>query len=510
MASTRTARRSGGRAARVAARSAPEPQVNPAPPGQRGGAYRPLSEPDLQTIHRAALDLLADLGMGEAPPALVEAACARGAEVNGLGRLCFPRALVEDIVAQAPKTLVLHGRDPKHDIEIGGARVLFGTGGAAVQTLDIDTGRYRPATLRDLYDFARLADRLSNISWFTRCSVATDVPDIRELDLNTVFAIVKGTSKPVGTSITVGAHVAPVVEMLDIAMGGAGRFAERPCLKVHISPVVSPLRYGEDAVDVTQACVAHGVPINCIIGAQPGATGPAVPASFLVQSLAETFAGLALVHAFAPGHPVIFSNWPLVVDLRTGAFAGGGPESALLNAAAAQLSNWLGLPSGVACSMSDAKAVDAQMGAEKALTALSTALAGANMIYESAGMMASLLGASFEAFVLDDEMLGTISRVLRGVEVTDETLGLDAIRATVLGEGHFLGGAETMAAMQRDYLYPRLADRDPPVTWAEKGSADAWSRARDKARTTLAEHHPTHLSAKAEAEIRGKFPIRLP
>ena len=101
---------------------------------------------------------------------------------------------------------------------------------------------------------------------------------------------------------------------------------------------------------------------------------------------------------------MVFSNWPLVIDLRSGAFAGSGRETTLMNAASAQLSKWLGLSSGVACSMTDAKAIDAQYGVEKGMTSLAAALAGGNLIYESSGMAAALLGVSFEAFILDDEM----------------------------------------------------------------------------------------------------------
>jgi trimethylamine--corrinoid protein Co-methyltransferase len=108
---------------------------------------------------------------------------------------------------------------------------------------------------------------------------------------------------------------------------------------------------------------------------------------------------------------------------------------------------------------------------------LAAALAGGNLIYESSGMMASLLGASFEAFILDDEMHSLIYRTLRGVEVNEETLGYDAICEAVLGAGHFLGGAHTIAAMQRDYFYPTIADRVAPVTWDEKGRPDAWGSA---------------------------------
>lgn len=500
-----------GRAARVAARTATaDDGESPVPSGQVGGAYRPLGHADIRRICDAAFDVLARVGLGTAPELLAERALARGAVLNRAGRLCFPRPMIEDIIAGAAQRFVFHGQNPKHDFEIGGQRVYFGTGGAAVQTLDMDSASYRPSTLADLYDFARLADQLPRISWFTRCCIATDITDIRALDINTAFAIAAGTSKPLGTAFTDADSVDPVVDMFDMLLGGEGKFKARPFCKAHISPIISPLRFGEDAVAVTLACVRRGVPINAIVAAQSGATAPATLAGMLVQTTAETLAALALVNLFAPGYPMIFSNWPLVIDLRTGSFSGGGGEISVLNAAAAQIGNALNLPTGVACSMSDAKAVDAQMGSEKAMAALAAGLSGANMIYESAGMTASLLGASFEAFVADDEMLGHINRLIRGIEINEETLGVHAISAAVAGDGHFLGSPHTMAAMQRDYFYPELADRTAPRAWEEAGAMDLWAAARQKARAILATHHPDHLDAGRVRRVRDRFDIHLP
>jgi trimethylamine--corrinoid protein Co-methyltransferase len=483
------------------------PLLDPCPPGQIGGSYKPLTEADIRRIHGTALDLLEKLGMAEVPPRLHADLLAVGAVDNGAGRLLFPPALVQTAVDQAAKTFVLHGRDPDRSIEVGGNRVYFGTGGAAVQTLDMESGLYRPSTLADLHDFTRLQDKLANVSWFTRCCVATDVPDNFDLDVNTVYALLKNTTKPIATSFTLAEHVAPIVRMLDIAAGGPGEFSRRPFLKAHISPVISPMRYGEDAVDVVYACIEHNIPMSCITAAQAGATAPATLAGFLAQSLAETLASLVMVHAIQPGFAMVFSNWPLVVDLRTGSFSGGSGETALLNAASAQLSNWLGLPSGVACSMSDAKAIDAQYGMEKGITSLAAALAGGNLIYESSGMTASLLGASFEGFVLDDEMHSNTYRALRGIEVTEENLGFDAICEAVLGAGHFLGNQQTHAAMERDYFYPSLADRAAPRTWAENGAQGAWSRARQRARTILRDHRPAYLTPEQDRQIRAQFNI---
>ncbi len=504
-------RRQGGRAARKARRAEGlSVEMRAVRPGLPGGRYKPLSEPDVQRIHHAALELLERVGMAEVPQIVTDKALSLGCTLNDRGRLCFPAAFVEDVIDGAARNFTLYGRDPRHDIEIGEERVYYGTGGAAVKVLDLETSEHRPSTLRDLYDFARLVDRLDNVCWFTRCVIATDIEDVVDLDINTAYAIAAGTQKHVGMSFVSGETVAPVVKMFDTVLGSEGGFRKRPFCKAHISPVVSPMRYGEDAVSVMLAAIDHGMPINSIIGAQSGATAPAPLAGMLVQSLAETLAGLVLVNLFAPGYPVIFSNWPFVIDLRTGAFSGAGGETAVLNAAAAQMANHYDLPGGVSASMADSKIPDVQAGFEKGVTTLATGLAGGNMIYESAGMFASLMVASFEGFIIDDEMLNVVQRVIRGIEVNDETIGLDVIEEVVNGPGHFLGHDQTIAAMERDYVYPDLGDRDSPDAWLEAGSTDMWQRARLRVREILGEPGPAYISLEADRKIRERFNILLP
>jgi trimethylamine--corrinoid protein Co-methyltransferase len=339
--------------------------------------------------------------------------------------------------------------------------------------------------------------------------VATDVPDIFELDVNTVYCLMRGTQKPVGTSFTLGEHVDPIVDMFDWIAGGEGKFAAQPFCKAHISPIISPMRYGEDAFEVALASMRRGMPINAIIAAMSGATSPATIDGMLAASFAETLAALVMVNIFEPGYPMIFSNWPFVIDLRSGAFCGGGGEISILNAAAAQLANHIGVPSGIASSMSDAKAVDAQMGMEKALSSLACGLSGANMVYESSGMMASLLGVSFEAFLLDNEMLSHVYRMIRGIEVSEETLAFEAMKNVITGEGHFIGETQTMEAMERDYFYPKLGDRLEPTAWAEAGAQDAWQRANAEVREILAQHQPNYIEPSVDSRIRERFKILI-
>ncbi|MEM7208920.1 MAG: trimethylamine methyltransferase family protein [Pseudomonadota bacterium] len=479
-------------------------------PGMSGGVLKPLTQRDLERIHETTLDVLANIGMGECVPEMIELAEARGCRLNASGRLCFPRGFVEEIIDGAAQEMTLHARGDADDLVLAGNRVHYGTGGAAVKVLDLDADEYRPATLPDLYNFARIADACDNVHWFTRCVIATEYEDMRALDLNTAYAIAAGTNKHIATAISLAENVAAVVELFDMIAGGEGKFRERPFCKVHTSPVVSPLRFGADGAEVCIAATRAGFPINGITAPQAGATAPAAMAGTLVQANAESLATLILVNLVSPGHPMIFGTWPFVSDLRTGAFSGGGGEEAILSAAAAQVSNFYNLPSGVAAGMSDSKIPDVQAGFEKGISTVLAGLSGANMVQESAGMLGSLLGASYESFVIDNESLGLALRTVRGIEVTDETLSYEVIAQAVDGPGHFLGSDQTIDLMQKEYLYPKLSDRSTPDEWALNGKPTMRENAKQRVREILNNHFPATINAATDQKIRERFKIDLP
>ena len=478
------------------------------PEGTPGGRYRPLSEPEVGRIHGAALDVLEHIGMANATPTVRDLALAKGCRLDDEGRLLFPPGLVEEVIAGAARNFVMHGQEPRHDLEIRPEHVHFCTGGAAVKMLDHHTGRYRPSTVVDLYDLARLCDVLPNIQWFTRPVAATEIADWYELDVNTAYACAAGTAKHIGTSLTLGEHVGKLIEMFDVMLGGEGRFRARPFHTVHATTIVSPLIFATDSSDVATAAARLGMPVLSLNAPQSGATAPAALAGALVQAVAEALAALVAVNLVVPGHPTVLGNAPFVSDLRSGAFTGGG-EQAVLGAASAQMSNFYGIPSGVLAGMSDSKLPDDQAGYEKAISDTLAGLAGVNFVYESAGMLASLLGCSFEAMAMDDEMISNIRRAMRGIEVSDETLSVEVIADVVRGPGHFLGHDQTLALMDSEYVYPSLADRADPDDWEERGAEDIRARARAWVEDVLAGHYPSHIAPQADGEIRQRFPIRL-
>jgi trimethylamine--corrinoid protein Co-methyltransferase len=499
-----------GRAARMTVREQAQSQRARAVwPGIEGGAIKPLSDRELERINEGALQVLERVGMANAGPEVIEIAREKGLTITDDDRILFSRAYIEDMLAGAARSFTLYGRERKYDLELSGSKVHFGTAGAAVSVLDPKTGKYRPSTLCDGYDFARLADRLPNIHWFGRPVVPTEMEGGLDMDVNVTYALAAGTAKHVAAGFTTGEGVEAAAKIFDMILGGEGRFAEQPCCTLYCTGIVPPLRYGELSIEVASAAVRVGMPVDMIIAAQAGATAPAALAGTLVQTTAEGLAGVALVNLLKPGHPTIFSNWPFTSDLRTGAFSGGGPEEALLNAASAQISNFYDLPSGCAAGMTDSKVPDNQAGVEKAINALMTGMSGANMVHESAGMQASLLGCSFEAMAIDSEMLGFVLRILRGIEVNDETLSIELIEEVVKGPGHFLGSEQTLSLMDSEYIYPELGDRLPPSLWEELGAQDIRARAKAKVEQILSTHYPNYIDPAADAKIRNAYKIAL-
>ena len=180
--------------------------------------------------------------------------------------------------------------------------------------------------------------------------------------------------------------------------------------------------------------IAAGMPVQICTAAQAGATSPASLAGALAQGLAESLAGLMVIDAIRPGHPSIFAFMPFISDLRTGAMSGGSGEAAVANAAAAQLLLHLGLPSTVSAGMTDSKTADTQAGYEKGYTIALAAQAGADMINLSVGMLGSIMVASPEMMVIDNELCGAILRSVRGIDVGAGKLDLDEMERVVTGE----------------------------------------------------------------------------
>ncbi|MAF18551.1 MAG: methyltransferase [Oceanospirillaceae bacterium] len=505
------ARRSGGRSARLAERQAPLAEdIKPVHAGEIGGSYTPLTQADMEAIADNAFRILAEIGFGRATPHCIETCVNAGAEFGDDGRLRMPRDLVERSMAMAQKHMTLHGISPDHDLQLHGQRVHFSTAGAAVHIADPTSNSYRDPVTGDLYDMARIADQCEHIHMFQRTCVLRDIADPKDLDLNTLYESIMGTSKHIGTSFTAADHVEEGLQMLHMIAGSEAQWRARPFVSMSNCFVVPPMNFAEESLECLRVGVEGGMPVLLLSAGQAGATSPALLAGAVSQAWAECLGGLVYVNAIKPGAPAIIGTWPFVSDLRTGAMSGGSPEQGILSAACVQMGHYFDLPTGTACGMTDAKLPDFQAGSERAYTAAAAAMAGANVVYEAAGMYASLMGVCPESLLMDNDVLGACLRMTKGLKVDQQALSFDVIKDVCLNnKGHYLGSDQTLQVMQSEYIYPELGDRLSPNQWQEANTPVLLDKAITLKEKILSEYFPNHVDDTTDKAIRERFKIGI-
>jgi trimethylamine--corrinoid protein Co-methyltransferase len=473
------------------------------PRGLPGGQYRPLSDEGLQRIHRGALTILERTGVQVEEPEARRLFQDAGAVVSGK-RIHLPAALVEDALDRAPKRVVLAGRDPRWDLELTGAQVHIGTGGAALTVWDLETGEPRPAVLKDVAELARLVDALDNIHFYLIPVYPTEL-DRENVDVLQYYAGLSNTTKHVQSGVYSVQGIRDTVEMCERIAGGPSPLRERPIVSFITSWMVSPLLFATDVTTLLIETCRQGIPVVLSAAPMAGSTAPVTLAGMLAQLTAEQLSGLVLTQLVRPGAPTVIGPIPATADLRTGRYLGGAAELGLTNAAMAQIAQFYSLPLYNSAGMTDSKIPDIQAGFEKGMSLVLAALAGSNYIHHAAGMLENMNSVAAEQYVIDNDIAGMALRVLRGIEVSEESLALDVIDRVGPG-GHFLMEEHTLDHMRSELFYPSaVVDRQGREGWLETGGLDARERAKRIAREILATHRPEPLDPEVVQWVRDRF-----
>ena len=477
--------------------------------GLVGGQYKPLTADQVRRIHEAALSILERTGVKVEEPEALRSFRDAGATVDDeTSRVRLPRSLVEDAVDWAPARVVLAGRDPQWDLVLEGARVHIGTGGAALNVLDLETGQPRPAVLHDVAELARLVDALDNVHFYLVPIYPTEL-DKDVVDINTYYAGLANTTKHVQAGVYSVQGIRDTVEMCERIAGGVEALRERPIVSFITSWMVSPLLFATDVTTLLIETCRQRIPVVLSAAPMAGSTAPVTLAGMLAQLTAEQLSGLVLTQLACRGAPVLIGPIPATADMRTGRYLAGAAEFGLTNAAMAQMAQFYRLPIYNSAGMTDAKIPDVQAGFEKAMSAVLTVLAGTNFIHHAAGMLENMNTVTAEQFVIDNEILGMAMRVLRGIEVNDETLALDVIDAVGPG-GHYLLSDHTLKHMRSELYYPSaVVDRQGWDMWHKDGALDARERAKKIARDILANHRPDPLDPAVESWIHERFELLI-
>jgi trimethylamine--corrinoid protein Co-methyltransferase len=459
-----------------------------------------LTKNEIENIHYASLKVLETVGMVVGEETSLTLLAEAGANVDHKRKLAkIPQYLIHEMLKRIPKGGRTHyGRKPEYDVSTD-EQTCFRGSSTAPYTYDIFTGEHRFATKKDLANTVRLIDGLSNIHICFQPYTISDVPK-ETISQHTAEAMLKNTQKPIGIAAFGLRGVRDVIKMAAIVAGGVEELIKRPIVEATCEPV-SPLQLDKLQLEMLIEFAKHKLPIEIAAMPAVGSTAPMTLAGTLVQANAEHLCMILIAQLINPGNRVEVNAMPGIMDPRTGINAYGAIERMLVQVAMIQLyRSFYGIEAFASGGVSDSKVSDEQAGYERMANMLLPALAGAHGI-TGIGCLEAYLTTSPAQLVIDNEIAGMILRGLKGIEVNEETLALDAIRK-VGPRGNFLREKHSLQHLRKELYIPELADRKTREEWQKIGAKDILQRAKEKAKQILETHEPEPLEKDIQEELR--------
>ncbi len=458
--------------------------------------FRVLSDTQIEKVYQATLEVLQRTGVNVLNAEARDLLAAAGARVEGV-RVRVPPHIIQDAVASAPRSFTIWGRDPRHRMQIVPDRVHFGPGPTCTYFQDPHTGERRPTRRGDPGAAALVCDALEHIDYAMGLGLISDVP--AELASVYEFAeMLANTGKPVLPWAHSRENLADLYQIALAVAGSEESFRQRPFFAL-FATYQSPLQHTDTELGNVLWAAERGIPVVYIGGGCAGETAPVTGAGLFVVYLAGALSGLAAIQLKQRGAPVCIGGVPQPMDLRTGVPAYGGPEMSLYSAAMADISRWLGVPFMGTAGASEAKLLDLQAAVESTVQVLLSGLSGATLVHDIGFLDNTDLG-SLEMLVLTDEIIAMARRILRGVEVSDDTLMLDLIDE-IGPAGDFMTAESTARRCRQEIWVPKLFERRRWVNWEASGAKTTHDRVRARLQQILATHTPPPLPAGAAEQI---------
>jgi trimethylamine--corrinoid protein Co-methyltransferase len=458
-----------------------------------------LSSARREEVHERALAVLSRTGLRVESARARELLGAAGARVDeGDLRVRLPRAVVEAALAAAPRTFSLGGRRAGWELPLDGTGCSLVADGEALQVLDIATGTRRRATEADWEQSTDLLDAIEEVGVYWRMVNADGGDPAPGATVRAWAGAFSRFSRHVQDSAADPAEAAWLLEVLDVVFGGREEVRRRRPFSFLLCPL-SPLVLEGPYTDAWLATAEWGLPVAAMPMPMMGLSAPVGLVATTVLGTAEVLATLALVEAAAPGTPFIFAPALSVMEPRSGRFAGGAVEHALLGAATTEMARFYGLPAQASTGGTDAHLPGAQAGAERALGWLLPVLAWPDLLV-GPGLLGGSTVLSLEQLLLDVEVFRRCVRLRRGIDAALEDAVDAALDEAGPGGGFLARPATRRAAHGGEWHLDRLGVRDAWERWEAAGREDVVDDARRAVVETLATHRSLPMD---ETAARG-------
>ncbi len=457
---------------------------------------RVLSDDQKETIFQSVLEVLERTGVRVDNEEGLELLSSAGAHIGPERRVHIPFHLVEDALSSAPRSITIYNRLGEQAVVLEEQRIYFCSQVDSTYFFDPFDRTRRKCVRADARLGAVLCDALPNIHMVSLSSLYADVPGTIAIRIGHKDTVMSCT-KPImhGTSNLVSLKA--VAEMAAAVMGGWDELGRRPYY-VHYAEPLSPLIHTDEGVAKLLFCVERGIPVIYTPMTLAGCTAPVTGAGCLVGCIAESLSGMVMAQLKRRGAPVIFGGVPTVIDMSSAIVSYGAPEMLLWSAALTEIGQYLHLPVFSTAGCTDAVTFDQQAAVESAMSCLMAALSGANLIHDI-GFTEAAKSASLELIAATDEFISMVGCIMKGMEVTPETLALKVVDAVGPG-GSYLGEEHTVLHFRENW-FPGLINRRNYEQWAAAGSLTLGDKANEHVRHILDEHQPVALPPDVVAEL---------
>jgi trimethylamine--corrinoid protein Co-methyltransferase len=457
-----------------------------------------LSKDQIEQVHEASLYIMAQIGLDFLYSPALEVLSKGGVRVEG-NRAFFPRTIVEEQIQKSPSQFTLYGRNSNNNLIIGGDHITFVPTNCPPFVTDLDNGR-REGTLKDFENFVKLTQASPNLDMCSNIFVEPmDVlPEKRHVQM--AYSCIKYSDKCFMGSVMGVKGARDTLAMLSILFGDLRTLTQKPRI-ISVPCSLTPLCYDETMLGALMEYAKAGQPqlINSLVIA--GATGPVTLAGTLAVQNAEILAGIVLTQLVREGTPVVYASGSSNADMRSGLLCVGSPEMAMNNVFAAQMARYYGLPSRGVGALCDAKIPDAQAGYESMMNLLMAQNSGINFVLHAAGALESMNCISYEKFIIDDETIGMVKRIRKGIELDKSTFALDVVKE-VGPRGHFLDKDHTFNYFRSELYQPYLSDRRSFEDWRDRGATQCMVTANKIWRETLKKYQPPDIPKSVDKDLK--------
>ncbi|WP_274424305.1 trimethylamine methyltransferase family protein [Chelativorans sp. YIM 93263] len=457
-----------------------------------------VSEDELESIHLASLRVLKEIGVDVLHDEARAIMRRHGADVDeDTQRVRFDPDMVLEFISHCPAEYTVHARNPAHDLRVGGDNIILAQMASAPNCSDMDGGR-RPGNQADFRNFVKLGQMHNIVHCLGGYPVEPiDVhPSIRHLEC--LRDITTLTDKTFHIYSLGRERNLDGIEIARIARGvSREQFIDEPSCFTVIN-TNSPLRLDIPMMEGIIQMATQGQVVIVTPFTLAGAMAPVTIAGALVEQNAEALAALAFSQMVRKGAPVGYGGFTSNVDMRSGAPAFGTPEYMKAQLIGGQLARRYKIPyrSSNVCA---ANTVDAQAAYESVFSLWGCIQGHTNLMKHAAGWLEGGLCCSYEKMMLDFELLQMVAEFLTPLDLSEDALGVEAIREVGPGS-HFFGSQHTQARYKTAFYSPMISDWRNYESWAQAGAPTSIEHANRlwKERLALYEEPPMEEAIRDE------------